>query len=163
MDRQRAPGALERLADAEDRRLDLEDVLRRLDDQEVSTAVNQPRGLLGEDLNELAETDLPERRILRGRQEAGRANRACHEAILARGLTRDFRRLRVDLDRVVGQAPLAELDARGLEGVGLEHFRAGVEHRAVYALDHVGAVEHERLVALALKAAVVLGRQLELL
>src|ERR1700728_968988 len=33
----------------------------------------------------------------------------------------------------------------------------------MHALDHVGAVEDERLVALALQAAVVLGRQVELL
>ena len=109
------------------------------------------------------EADLPERRVLGGRQEAGRADRAGDEALLAGGLARDLRRLRVDLDRVVGQAPLVELDPRGLEGVGLDHFRAGLEHRGVHALDHVGAVEHERLVALALQAAVVLAGQLELL
>jgi hypothetical protein len=33
----------------------------------------------------------------------------------------------------------------------------------MHALDHVGAVEHERLVALALQPAVVLAGQLELL
>ena len=43
------------------------------------------------------------------------------------------------------------------------HFRAGLEHRGVHALDHVGAVEHQRLVALALQAAVVLAGQVELL
>ncbi len=42
-------------------------------------------------------------------------------------------------------------------------FGAGVEHRGVHALDHVRPVQHERLVALALQAAVVLGGQLELL
>ena len=149
MDRQRAPGARERLARAEHRGLDLEDVLRGLDDDQVRAAVDQSRGLLGEDLDQLAEADLPERGVLRGRQVAGRADRAGDEAILARRLARDFGGLRVDLDRVVGQAPLLELDPRGLERVGLEHFRAGLEHRGVHALDHVGPVEHERLVALA--------------
>ena len=33
----------------------------------------------------------------------------------------------------------------------------------MHALDHVGAVEHERLVTLALQAAVVLAGQVELL
>ena len=33
----------------------------------------------------------------------------------------------------------------------------------MHALDHVGPVEHERLVALALQTAVVLRRQVELL
>ena len=64
--------------------------------------------------------------------------------------------LRVDLERVLAQAPLVELQPRALEGVGLDHLGAGLEHRGVDALDHVGAVEHERLVALALEAAVVL-------
>ena len=157
------PGALKGLARAEDGRLDLEDVLGGLDDHQIGAAVDQPGGLLGEDLDQLAEADLPERGVLRGRQVAGRADRARDEAILARRLARDLRGFRVDLDRVVGQAPLIELDPRGLEGVGLEHLRAGLEHRGVHALDHVRAVEHERLVALALQAAVVLAGQLELL
>ena len=130
---------------------------------QVGAAVDQARGLLGEHLDQLAEADLPERGVLGGRQVAGRADRARDEAMLAGGLARDLRGLGVDLDRVVGQAPLVELDARGLEGVGLDDLGAGLEHRGVHALDHVGPVEHERLVALALQAAVVLGGQLELL
>ena len=39
--------------------------------------------------------------------------------------------------------------------------RAGLDHRLVYALDHVGPVEDERLVALALQPAVVLLREVE--
>ena len=38
-----------------------------------------------------------------------------------------------------------------LEGVGLDDLGAGLDHRGVDALDHVGAVEDERLVALALR------------
>ena len=57
------PALLESLAGPEDRRLDLEDVLRGLDDQQVDAAVDQPRGLLGEDLDQLAEADLPERGV----------------------------------------------------------------------------------------------------
>ncbi len=163
VDRQRAPGALESGARAEHGGLDLEDVLRRLDDDEVRAAVDQPLGLLGEDLDQLAEADLPERRIFGCRQVARRADRARHEAALAGGFARELGGLRVDLHRVVGQAPLAELDPRGLEGVGLEHFGARLEHRGVHALDHVGPVEYESLVALALQAAVVLRRQVELL
>jgi hypothetical protein len=68
VDRQLRPRALERLARAEDRRLDLEDVLRGLDDDQVGAAVDQPLGLLGEDLDQLAEADLPERGVF----EAGR-------------------------------------------------------------------------------------------
>ena len=71
--------------------------------------------------------------------------------------------LDVDLVGVLAEPPLLELQPRGLEGVGLDDLRAGVEHRGVDALDDVGAVEHERLVALALQAAVVLLREVELL
>src|SRR4029077_15039830 len=60
-------------------------------------------------------------------------------------------------------APLFELQPRALEGVRLDDLRAGLEHRAVYPLDHVGAAQHERLMALAGEAAVVLLRERELL
>jgi hypothetical protein len=76
LDRQRPAGRLERLAGAEDRRLDLEDVLRRLDDDEVGAALDEALGLLGERVGELAEGDVAERRVVRGGQEAGRADRA---------------------------------------------------------------------------------------
>ena len=46
-------GARERLARAEDRRLHLEDVLRRLDDEEVAPAFDEALRLLGERLGQL--------------------------------------------------------------------------------------------------------------
>jgi hypothetical protein len=95
--------------------------------------------------------------------EAGRPDRPRDEALLAHGRARDLRRLRVDLERVLAEAPLFELEPARLEGVGLDHDRAGLDHRGVDALDHVGPVEDERLVALALQPAVVLLRQVELL
>ena len=64
MDRQRASGALEGGPRAEDGGLDLEDVLGGLDDEQIGAAVDQPLGLLGEDLDQLAEADLTERRVL---------------------------------------------------------------------------------------------------
>src|SRR5205807_2315770 len=79
----------------------------------------------------------------------------------ARGLAGDLRGLRVDLERSVAQAPLVELQMARLEGVRLDDLGAGLEHRLVHALDHVGAVQDERLVALAGQAAVVLARQVE--
>ena len=103
--------ALERLARAEDRRLDLEDVLRGLDDQQVGAAVDQPRGLLGEDLDQLAEADLPERGVLGGRQVAGRADRARDEAALAGRLARDLGGLRVDLDACSRPGPTPRASA----------------------------------------------------
>ncbi len=163
LDRQGTAGRGKGLAGSEDRRLHLEDVLRGLDDDQVGAALDQAARLLGKDLNQLGEGDVAQGRVGRSRQEAGRADRAGDEAILARRLARDLRRLRVDLERVLAQAPLVELQSRALEGVGLDHLGTGLEHRAVHALDHVRAVEHERLVTLALEAAVVGLGKVELL
>ena len=163
LDRQRLAGRLERLAGAEHRGLDLEDVLRGLDDDQVGAAVDQALGLLGEDLDQLGEGDLAERGVVGCGQVAGRADGAGHEPVLAHGLARDLGGLLVDLDRVVGQAPLLELDPAGLEGVRLDDLGARLDHRGVDALDHVGAVQDKRLVALALEAHVVLLSQVELL
>ena len=93
----------------------------------------------------------------------GGADRPGDEAALAGRPAGDLRRLRVDLESVLAETPLVELQARGLEGVGLDDLGAGLEHRGVDALDHVGAVQHQRLVAFALQAAVVGGAQVELL
>ena len=159
----RLPVCLNASRVAEDRGLHLEDVLRRLDDDQVGAALDQAGRLLGEDLDQLAEADLAERRVVGRGQVAGRADRARDEAVLADRLARDLGRLRVDLERVLAEAPLVELQPARLERVGLDHDRAGIDHRGVDALDHVGAVEDERLVALALEAAVVLLGQVELL
>ena len=95
-------------------------------------------------------------------QEPGRPDRAGDEALIAGGCACDLRRLQVDLVRVLLEPPLGQLQPRGLERVGLEHLRAGVEHRVVHALDHVGAVEHERLVAASRQPVVLLQAQVEL-
>ena len=94
---------------------------------------------------------------------AGRADRAGDEAVLADRAARDLDGLDVDLERVVGETPLVELQAAGLERVGLDDLGARVDHRRVHALDDVGPVEDERLVALAGEPAVVGGGEVELL
>ena len=116
---------LERLAGAEHGRLDLEDVLRGLDDDQVGAALDQAPGLLGEHLDELGELDLPESGVVAGREEARRTDRAGDEAILTGGLAGDLGGLDVDLERVVLEPPLGELQPRGLEGVGLDDVGAG--------------------------------------
>ena len=125
--------------------------------------LDQSAGLLCEHRDEVAEADLTQRRVIAGGQESGRPDRAGHEALLARRLTRDLGRAAVDLLGVVLQAPLGQLQPRGLEGVGLEHVGARVEHRVVHLLDHVGTVEDERLMAAAGQAVVVLEAEVELL
>ena len=91
------------------------------------------------------------------------ADRARYEAILAGGPAGDLGGLGVDLQRVLPEAPFVQLEPAGLEGVGLDDAGARVEHRSMHAFDHVGAVEHERLVTLALQPAVVVRAQVELL
>ena len=143
--------------------LDLEDVLRGLDDDQVGAALDQPLGLLGEDVDQRPEADVAEGRVGRGGEEAGRADRAGDEALRAGRLAGDFGRLGVDLHRVLAESPLLELQPRALEGVGLDHLGAGLQHRGVDALDHVGTVEDQRLVAFAEQAAVVGLGEVELL
>ena len=101
--------------------------------------------------------------VVGGGEVPGRADRAGDEEVLADRAARDLAALHVDLERVLAEAPLLELQAAGLEGVGLDDLGAGGDHRRVHALDDVGAVEHERLVALAGEPAVVLGGEVELL
>jgi len=163
LDRDAAADALEGVTRAEDARLDLEDVLSGLDEEQVDAALEQPLRLLGEDLPQLREADVAERRVIRGGQQAGGADRAAHEALLADRAAGDLGGATVDLERALAEPPLVELEPRRLEGVGLDDLGSRLDHRAVDVLDHVGAVQHERLVALAREAAVVLARQVELL
>ena len=165
LDRHRAPDRPERLARAEDRGLGLEDVLDRLDDDQVHAAEEQAAGLLLEDLDELAERHRAQRRVVGGGQEAGRAHRPGDEALVAAAdrVAGDLRGDLVDLERVLAETPLVELEAAGLEGVRLHDLGAGGGHGVVHARDDVGAVEDQRLVALARQSAVVLGGQVELL
>ncbi len=157
------PERLERLAGAEDRGLDLEDVLGGLDDDEVGAALDEPARLLLEDGDELAEGDLAQRRVVGGGQMAGGPDRPGDELVLADRLAGDLGGALVDLERVLAQAPLLELQARGLEAVGLHDLGARLDHRLVQRLDDVRAVQDQRLVALALQPAVVGRREVVLL
>ena len=164
LDRQRLAGLLERLAHAEHRGLHLEDVLRGLDQEEVGAALDQALGLLGEDVDAARRSGCCRAwgRPRRGACRSGRSSRT-RSGPRPRPCARSAAALHVDLARVVGEAPLVELQPAGLEGVGLDHLGARLHERLVHALDHVRAVEHERLVALALEPAVVLLSQVELL
>ena len=163
LDRDLAADLLHRRAGAEDRGLDLEDVLRGLDEDEVDAALDEPGRLLGERVGERAEGDVAERRVVGGGQEAGRSDRAGDEALVAGDLARDLGGAAVDLDGLVAQAPLVELQPAGLEGAGLQRVRAGLEEALVDVLDDVRAVEHEHLVRAAGQLVVLLEREVELL
>src|SRR5215210_3248711 len=77
-------------ARAEHGRLDLQDVLRGLDDQQVRAALDQALGLFGEDGDQLAERDPPERRIVGGGQVTGGPDRTGDEVPLADRGPRDL-------------------------------------------------------------------------
>ena len=123
----------------------------------------RPRDCSSKTVDEVAEADRAERRVVGGGEEAGGADRAGHEVLLADRLAGDLGGLAVDLERVLAEAPLLELEAGALERVGLDHLGARLDHRGVELLDDVGAVEHERLVAAPGELVVVLEREVELL
>ena len=146
------PVCRERLAGAEDRRLDLEDVLRGLDDDQVGAALDQAAGLLGEDLDQLAEGDVA-RGSGRRRRAGSRSGRSSRRRSGPRpppcGRSRPPCVL---ISSVCSPRPHSSSFSREPWKVSVStHLGAGLEHRGVDALDHVGAVEHERLVALALR------------
>ena len=124
---------------------------------------SRPRACSSKTVTSSRKRDPAQRRVVGGGQEAGRADRAGDEAVLADGLARDLRGAAVDLERPLAQAPLVELQAAGLEGVGLHDLGARVDHRRVDALDDVGAVEDEHLVRAAGELVVVLEGEVELL
>ena len=144
-----------------DRRLQLQDVLDRLDDQQVDAAVQQAAELVEEDVGELAAGVLAEHGVFGGGEQPGRADAAGDEAVLAGGVAGEAGRGEVDLVGAVAETPLRELEAAGLERVGLEDLGAGGDHRGVDVADDVGAAEVEHLVGAAGQGVVVLEREVE--
>ena len=82
LDRDGATARLERLPGAEDRCLDLEEVLGGLDEEDIDTAGEQALGLLLERCDQVAEAEPAQARVAAGGQEPGRAHAAGDEARL---------------------------------------------------------------------------------
>ena len=156
----------EQLFEAGDGRLDLEDVLRRLDEQHIHAAFDEVLRLQVVLLRKRGKGDSREGGIAGTRQHPRRANGAGHEArlirrceLVARG-AREARRRDVDVARLVLEPPFAEPARRALEGAGLHDVAADGEERLVDRLDDVGAREHQVVVApLERSPAEVVGRQ----
>src|SRR6059036_1787064 len=149
--------------DAEERGLDVERVLLRLQEEHVGAALEEARRLLGVGGRHLLEGDAArDRDGLRARaHRAGDEARAVGRLAARARLAREPRRRGVDLAHLVLQAVLAEHDARAAEGVGLDDVRAGGEVALVHLADHVGAGEDQVLVAaLVLGAAEVPGGEI---
>ena len=113
LERDSPPALTEASLDPDDRRLDLEHVLARLEEQQVAPTLDERLCLLGEDLRELAKGDRAERRIVGGGEHARRAHRASDEPRplgrreLVGGRAREAGGGEVDLVDAIGHAVLA--------------------------------------------------------
>jgi hypothetical protein len=155
---------LEHLEDGGDRRLGVQRVEDRLEQQQVAAAVDQPAHLVAIGVAHLIEGHGAERRVVHvgrdGQRAVGRTQRAGHEARpvggprrpFVRGGARQPRALEVEL---VGERlePVVGLrDGGGAERVGLDDVGAGLEVLAMNRADDVRPREHEH-VAVALQLA----------
>ena len=104
------------------RRLHLEDVLRRLHEQHIDAAFDQVLRLPVVRLGERVEGDVRERRIAARRQHSGRSDRAGDEARavgrreLVTRRARQPRRVDVDVAGLLLEPPLAQAVRRALKG-----------------------------------------------
>jgi len=119
VDRQHPALRREGLACAEDRRLDLEDVLGGLDDQQVRAPSTRPDACSAKTSTSSWKRIWP-REALRMPGDSRGADRARDEPVLTGCFAGQLGGLHVDLHRVVGQTPLLELDPRALEGIRLD-------------------------------------------
>ena len=144
-----AAGALEGLAGREDRRLDLQDVLAGLDDEQVRATVEQPLRLLAKGRDQLTECDPPQAGVTACGQEAGRSHAAGDEAGLRGGGVLvgeppgQSRRLLVELVGSLPGTPFGEAEGGGLERARLDDVGTDLEEGAVEPLDQIGAVQHQ--------------------
>ena len=114
-----------RVEHADGRDLRLQQVLRRLDEQDVHAAFNQRQRLLFVGGHHLVETDVPERGQL-GRRPHG----ACHKTRmvfsgkLPRRVFGQLHRGEIDFFGPIREVELAQHQARGAKGVGLDDVAA---------------------------------------
>jgi hypothetical protein len=146
------------------RRLQLQNVLGGLDDEEVDPASGEPADLIDEEVDDLAKAVIAKQRIFRRRQQASRPDRTGHEArpprnrIVIGHASCQSRRGSVLLIGSLAKSVLFELEQTATKRVSLQHIDAGLEKRGVNLLDDVGVVEYEVLVA-TLDAAIASGVQ----
>ena len=165
LDRDALAGLRENLLGSMNRGFELEDVLHRLDDQDVGAAVDQPADLVEEELLHLLECVLAEHRIFRGGQQSGRTDRAGDEArarrraVVVGHLARQLGGEAVLLVGALAETVFLELDLAAAEGVGFEHVATDFHVAGVDAFDDAWVDEHEILVA-PLETTVVLGGEL---
>ena len=145
-----------------DRGLAREQVVDRLDDQQVDAAVEEPERHLLVTGREVVVGDLAERRELRARSHrSGDESRRTGAGVGVGDAARDLGRHQREFVGALGDAVLGEHDREGAEGVGLDDVGADVQERSVQCLDGVGLGDDEDLVAaLERRAAEVVGVQI---
>ena len=145
---------LDRVVDTEQGGLEVERVLRGLQQQQVHAAAQQPFDLFGVCPPQLGEGDAAGDRqgFGRGPQRAGHEARLARSGVCPRRGARQFRGRLVDVARPVVQAELGQHDAGGTEGVRLDDVGAGVQKAGVNLRDDLRAGQDQVFVA-----AVVLG------
>ncbi len=159
-DRQRAAGRIERFADRKDRRLGVQRIENRLDQQQIGAALDQSARLLAIGDTQLVEGDGAEAGIAdvgRDRRGAvGRAERTGDETDAAvfrlrdvGGLAREPGALDVELVRDLLHAVVGLRDRGRRERVGRDDVGAGAEIFEVDFADRVRLREDEQVVVAA--------------
>ena len=148
----------EQLLDSEDRRLRVQRVEDRLDQQQVRTAFEQTPGRVVIVVDERFEGDVAKARIIDVGRDRQRARRRPEHAGAEARLVRVLRRVRVaqlaheaaafdvDLVRAIAKTVFGLRHARAVEGVRLDDVRAGVEVGAVDAGNDIRARQHQQVV-----------------
>ncbi len=148
LDRHRAASGGHRLAGADDRGLQAEQIELGLDDERIDAALDQRAGLHLVRVTQRRERDLPERGEL-----GARTHRTGDEPLAVRGreVIRDLAGQsgvrQGDLVCAVGQVVFAERDRERPERVGLDDVGAHLEVRGVQGADDVGPGDAQVLVA----------------
>ena len=162
---------LEQRLDGEDRRLGVEGVEDRLDDEEVGTAVDQASAGVGVRRDELVVGHVAGAGVVDvGRDGRGAGGGAQGSGDVPRAVRRLPRhlvadpprqpgRLEVDLVGEVLEAVVAQRDRRRVEGVGLDDVRAGLEVLAVDGRDDLRLGQGQQVVV-ALEVGRPLGEAL---
>ena len=143
----RAHAAVELAHDAGDRGLHLQQILARLEQQQIDAALDEVARLLAVELGEFVEGDLRERRIGRRDEHARRAHRAGDEARplrrrrSGRHASRASRGRAWLISAVWSPRPYSSsLRRESRERVGLDDVRAGREIRSWIAGSRSGRV-----------------------
>jgi hypothetical protein len=171
LQRQGSPAGGETPSGAENGRFGLENVLLRLDDQQVSAAILQTASLLGEDLDQRLEADVRQGGVVGGRQKPGGADGAGYEAgsaVLAfPGVALAPRNGSTgEIDRVglVGQPPFFEPQSTGLERVAFDDVAASRQEAPMQSTGGIRAADAQRVhAAFVALAAEIVRTQLQAL